>query len=298
VSEPVVFATDGGKVGATALRFVVAHATAIRASIEIISVVEPLTDLPATLPHRDELEQANARGVADRVREQLREIAGPVDWPVHVRLGRAAPAICDVARDRHARLVVLGLEAHPVEGDDTAVEVLHLAEVPVLVAREATIPRTAVVGVDFRPSSYRAALEAARLVGDGGTLHLVHVEPLLDFPAASVWDWTGSYDCAVASAFEILTARLRGDGVTDLQTHVRIGDPVAELIQAAADLDAGLLAVGSDGYTSQGRVVVGRVARRLLETPQISILATPVLPGSEAQVLDVLAARAIGGLPT
>jgi nucleotide-binding universal stress UspA family protein len=303
VSERVLFATDGGKTGVTALRFVVALAREKAVDVEVISIVEPVSDLPMGLPHRAELEHANARGVAERVRDQVREVAGPVDWPVHVRLGRAAPAICDLAREGRSDLIILGLDGRRLEADGTPLEILHLAASPVLVVRGPALPRSAVVGVDFRSSSVRAAAAAARLIGAEGTLHLVHVEPFLDFPAASVWDWSGNYDCAVTSAFKGLTDQLVDCGVADIRTHIRIGDPATELSQAAVDLDADLLAIGTEGYSSHGRVVVGRVARRLLEDPPLSILATPITADSGAVVVDlspgVAAERAgIAELPT
>lgn len=277
MSELVLVATDGGRTGASALRFAVAYAEATGATIEIISVVEPLSDLPTALPHRSELEQAHARGVAERVREHLRDVVGPHDWPLHMRLGRSAPAICEAARTRRASILVLGVEGREAEETSTAVEVLHLTETPVLVVRDGRIPRTAVVGIDFRLSSFDAAREACRLVGPSGVLHLVHVEPVLDFPAASVWDWSGCYDGAVSSGFETLSEQLGALGATEIHTHVRVGDPVAELLQAADDLDGEVLAMGSDGYISNGRVVVGRTARRLLAESKLAILATPVI---------------------
>jgi nucleotide-binding universal stress UspA family protein len=303
VPERVLFATDGAKAGLTALRFLVALAKERDVEVEVISVVEPVSDLPMGLPHRAELEHANAQGVANRVRGQIREVAGLADWPVHVRLGRPAPAICDLARGGRCDLILLGLEGRRAETDSTPLEILHLADAPVLVVRGATLPRSAVVGVDFRSSAVAAARAAARLLGPGGTLHLIHVEPFLDFPAASVWDWSGNYDCAVGSAFADLIAQLGDCGVTDIRTRVRIGDPAVELGQAAVDLDADLLAIGSEGYCSHGRVVVGRVARRLLADPPLSILVMPVKPDSGAVVIDLTPGAAaisavIADLPT
>lgn len=295
--ELVLVATDGGRTGASALRFAVAYAEAKGVIIEIISVVEPLSDLPAPLPHRDELEHANARGVAERVREHLRDVVGPQDWPFHVRLGRAAPAICETARARRAGLLVLGVEGRQEEENATAVEVLHLMETPVLVVRDARIPRIAVVGIDFRPSSFRAAHEANRLVGPDGVLHLVHVEPFLDFPAASVWDWSGSYGSAVAAGFEKLARELTDVGAGEVHTHIRLGDPVAELLEAAAALNGEVLAMGSDGYICNGRVVVGRTARRLLAESTLPILATPVLTSSEGTVRDLDTGHAAAAFP-
>lgn len=296
----VLVATDGGRAAASALRFAAAYAEAEGVAIEILAVVESLSELPMPLPHRDELEQAHARGVADRVRDQMRNVIGPTDWPVHVRVGRPAPAIFQAARSRRASLVILGLESRKPEGNGTAAELLHLADIPVLVTQDGRAPRTAVVGVDFRPSSLRAARAALRLIGSTGTLHLVHIRPSLDFPAAAVWDWGDCYETAVAAGFERLGAALREPARSvEIRTHVRAGDPATELLEIAEELGAELLAIGSDGYVCNGRVVVGRVARRLIVDPPLSLLAMPVHTAEEdvavaPQTAPGAAAAAVG----
>lgn len=284
--DPLLVATDGGRTAASALRFAAAYADAEGLPVEVVSVVEPLSDLPMPLPHREELEQAHARGVADRVREHLRDVVGPVDWPIHVCRGRPAPSICQEARARSARMVVLGVDRKS-DGNSTAVELLHLAEKPVLIVREAAVPRSALVGIDFRGSSLRAAHEAARLIGRGGTIHLVHVKPSLDFPAASVWDWGDCYECAVETGFEKLAADLRERGAGEVTSHIASGDPVAEVLQLAESLEVGLLAIGSDGYICNGRVVVGRVARRLISEATVAVLATPVATNLDRPLGDL-----------
>ncbi len=291
MAHVILVATDGGRTATSALKFAATFAATEGAAVEIIAVVEPLSDLPMPLPHREELEHANARGVAERVREHVRQAIGPVDWPVHVRLGRSAPAICEAANARGANMIVLGMDGRKADANATAVELVHLSEIPVFVARDPRVPRTAVVGIDFRPPSVRAAQEALRLVGPEGVLHLVHVEPSLDFPAASVWDWSGCYECAVSQGFATLVAELEAMGANDVRTVSRAGDTVTELLMAAEELDADLLAIGSDGYICNGRVVVGRVARRLMVEPPLSLLATPVLTTSEGTVVDVAAIR-------
>jgi nucleotide-binding universal stress UspA family protein len=297
VSELVLVAADGGRTGANALRFAAAYAAARGATIEIISVVEPLSDLPVKLPHRMELECAHARGVGERVRDHLRDVVGPHDWPLHLRLGRPAPAICETASARGADMLVLGVDARKEGEDGIAMEVLHLAETPVLVVRDGRLPRTGLVAVDFRPSSFRAARAACRLVGPGGVLHLVHVEPVLDFPAASVWDWSGRYHDAVHAGFQQMARELSELGACEIHTHTRTGDPSPELVQAADDLGADLLAMGSDGYISNGRVVVGRTARRLLAESVLPILATPVVTMSAGSIVDLAPQSVAGPLP-
>jgi nucleotide-binding universal stress UspA family protein len=298
VPDLVLVATDGGRAAASALRIAASYAEAEGVAVEVMAVVEPLSELPMPLPHRDELEQAHSRGMADRVREQLRDVIGPTGWPVYVRLGRPAPAIFQAATERGASLVILGVEPRKPDGNTTAVELLHLVDIPVLVAREGKVPRTAVVGVDFRPSSLRAAREAVRLLGPSGTLHLVHIQPSLDFPAASVWDWGDCYEGAVSVGFDRLMTEL-GDALATVttRTHTRAGDPATELLELVEELDADLLAIGSDGYACNGRVVVGRVARRLVADPPVALLAMPVCSATDASAdpaIPAVAAAAVG----
>lgn len=290
---PVLVATDGGSEATHALQLAAVYATTEDVPVEVVSVVAPLSDLPMPLPHRDELEHAHAQGVADAVRRHVRDIVGPVQWPIHVCLGRPAPAICTTARARSAQLVILGVSPEAAEANATAIELLHLADRPVLVARSGRLPRAAVVGIDFQASSLRAAALTLQLLRRGGSVHLVHVQPSLDFPAASVWDWGSCYQCAVAGGFDDLMHRL-GTGAAEVTSETRVGDPAEVLMAVAEERGSDLLAIGSDGYICNGRVVVGRVARTILGRSPLSILATPVtttLDGDSAELSTSITAH-------
>jgi nucleotide-binding universal stress UspA family protein len=80
-----------------------------------------------------------------------------------------------------------------------------------------------------------------------------------------------------------------------MRTHARAGDPATELMVMVEELDADLLAIGSDGYVCNGRAVVGRVARRLVVDPPIALLAMPVCSagdGHAGEIAPPLAAAA------
>ncbi|MFW5947329.1 MAG: universal stress protein [Gemmatimonadota bacterium] len=275
MKDPLLVATDGSSEATAALQFAAAYAASEGVPVEVVSVAAPLSDLPMPLPHRDELEHAHAQGVAAAVRARLREIVGPVGWPIHVCLGRPAPAICSLARRRSARMVVLGVAAGRAQESTVAVEMLHLADRPVLVARSGRLPRRVLVGVDFRPSSHRAAALALRLLRPGGEAHLVHVRPSLDFPAAAVWDWGRCYDCAVEGGFRELIGRLEREDIR-VTAEILAGAPDDVLVSTAEEREADLLAIGSDGYICNDRVVLGQVARSILSRPTVPVLATPV----------------------
>ena len=290
MKNPVLVATDGGDEAVHALQFAAAYAAAEDVPVEVVSVVAPLSDLPMPLPHRQELEHAHAQNAAEAVRSHLRDIVGPVTWPIHVNLGRPAPAICTIARKRAACMVILGVASPDTEGNETALELLHLAEKPVLVARSGRLPKAAVVGIDFRPSSVQTAQLAGTLLRPGGTLHLVHVKPSLDFPAASVWDWGPCYECAVEGGFDDLATHLSAGG-TEVTWETRVGEPARVLIEVATERASDLLAIGSDGYICNDRVVVGRVARELLSGAPVPVLATPVTTRVQGDFADLPSVR-------
>lgn len=283
MKDPVLVATDGSRAAVPALRFAAAYAERDGLPVELVTVVKPLADVPVPLPHRSELEHAHALGVTERVRQQFIDLLGPLIWPLHVRVGRPAAAICEVARARNASLIVLGLARADPEGGSTVLDVIQLADRPVISARDGALPRIAVVGIDFRAGSEQAAREALRLVGRDGALHLVHVRPRLDFPAALVWDWGQSYGGEVAHGFQRLTETLRAEGARDLHTVTVDGDPAEALAAVSAELKADLLAVGSDGYTFRGRVVIGRVAQRLVRDTNLAVIAIPDRQGEAAE---------------
>ena len=286
---PVLVATDGSRAALPALRLAAAYAKREGIPVELVSVIRPLADVPVQLPHREELEQAHAQGVAQRVRTQVRDALGTVDWPLHVHVGRPGAAICQVARDLDASIVLLGTTRTDPDGGSTALEVVQLADRPVFTTRDGKLPSKAVVGIDFRSSSLHAALEAYRLVGPRGSLHLVHVCPKLDFPAALVWAWGRTYECEVAAGFERLMAALRQAGAGEVTTRTVEGDPAAALTAVSQELDADLLAVGSDGYMFRGRVVIGRVAQRLMLEAPIAVLAIPDRDGENAALAEAAA---------
>ena len=289
--DPVLVAIDGSRAAAPALRLAAAYAEREGVPVEVVSVVSPLADVPVHLPHKEELEQAHGRGVAERIQAQLLDAVGDVEWPLHVQVGRPAAAICQVARDRSASLIILGPTRPDPEGGETALEVIQLADRPVLNTHDGALPSVAVVGIDFRSGSVCAALEALRLIGPKGRLHLVHVRPRLDFPAAVVWSWGATYSAEVASGFARLESTLKEAGAGDITTRTVDGHPADALAAVSAELKADLLAVGSDGYMFRGRVVVGRVAQRLVREAPLAVLA---IPDREVEHIALGEAEAVG----
>jgi nucleotide-binding universal stress UspA family protein len=100
-------------------------------------------------------------------------------------------------------------------------------------------------------------------------LHLAYVAPMPDpraWPERTVLDpeLTGQIrELAERDGREVLKAqmeKLKGIGVEIADSHVRAGNPAAEIVHLAEELDAGLVVVGSRGLGPIRRAVMGSVS--------------------------------------
>ena len=211
-----------------------------------------------------------------------------------MRYGAIADEIASVARERAASLIVLGAAPHErlrrVIGGERAVHVLRASSVPVLSVPPGfeTLPRNVVVGVDFSPASVRAAQAALLLLGDGGTLTLLHVVSPLMADAPLLRDASGRDPSnTVQALFERLRNELRPyvpGGVT-VETSVRTDADVDGVIAGATRAGADLIAVGTHGPRLLERMFVGSVASSVLHVAPQAVLAAPPPPAAEALAL-------------
>jgi nucleotide-binding universal stress UspA family protein len=149
-----------------------------------------------------------------------------------------------------------------------------------------SLPRNVMVAVDFAPASVRAAQAALLLLGDGGTLTLLHVLPAL-LSDAPLRDPSGRDP---ATTVQTLFDRLRNElqpyvprGVT-VETQVHTTDAVDGIVAYAAALGADLVAVGTHGPGLLERLFVGSVASSVMHSAPQAVLAAP--PPSPAEALE------------
>jgi nucleotide-binding universal stress UspA family protein len=133
-----------------------------------------------------EVEDAR-RGDEASVLAYVSRFSGGATLPsIHVRFGAIAEEIAEAARDCSATMIVVGAAPHQrvnhIVAGERAVHVLRASRVPVLSVPPGfeALPRNILVAIDFAPASIRAAQAALLLLGNGGTLTLLHVlSPLL-----------------------------------------------------------------------------------------------------------------------
>ena len=310
VRGPIMLASAGS--GRTDATFYLAGALAERlgVGVEIGGVLEPnpvllLGDQPSLYPpdfesiQREVIKSAIVRRLCAVGREAER-------WPVGIFYGDPGKTVARVARERDSTMIVCGLGKHDLAnrlpGGERALRIVRAADRPVLAVSSDAIalPKTAVVGMDFSPSSVRAARAALLTLADDGLLVLVHVRPRIDLLPlyASAERASHSYETLLAqwrlkteAETAALFSRVRDElrpylrtGMT-LETETRSGVVLEELLTAADEKDAQMIAVGTHGPGVFERLFVGSVATEILRHARRSVLVAP--PPNVAEVTRI-----------
>lgn len=197
--------------------------------------------------------------------------------------GRPASVIVDEARSRAVDLVVLGSRGHRQLASallgSVAAEVVDHAPCPVLVARRPQL-RGIVVGDDGSDG----AIEAEEVLASWPFLRAVPVtvvsvaERLAPFESGMAVVDPVTYQTMIDEALDLHRGYAR-NGAARLAAHgcaakakVRQGEPVGQLIAAAAEAKADLIATGTRGRTGLERLLLGSVARNVLFRSPTSVL--------------------------
>jgi nucleotide-binding universal stress UspA family protein len=235
-----------------------------------------------------EVSQAVRAEEARRLADKCQQLAtrGVAVELVH-KGGPPGEVVTEVARERHAELIVVGTHGHTgihrfLLGS-VANSVLRHAPCDVLVCRGTFGPspfERPLVATDFSPAADRALRNAAALAAPGATIDVVHAWQL---PAGS-WGatllgqarfpWSTVRDAVIASA------KAQGDKLE--HTYAQLGHPLhVELIQgppasvithAAERGGHDLIAIGTHGHRGFRRLLLGSVAESVIRHAPCSVL--------------------------
>jgi nucleotide-binding universal stress UspA family protein len=137
---------------------------------------------------------------------------------------------------------------------------------------------TVVVATDGSDSADRAvtmALDLAeRFDAAVHALSVVDTGDVAGTPEDVRDDLRRALERASTEAVETVSDRRGG-----IETAVREGDPVDEIVGYASDADADLLAAGTRGRHGEGRFVLGSVAADLVRTAPMPVLTVRRLAG-------------------
>jgi nucleotide-binding universal stress UspA family protein len=233
--------------------------------------------------------EADLRGAAQKtVHEACENLARPgLRLEGVVLPGRPATAIVDHARRMRADLVVVGSRGHGmIEAmllGSVSAEVVDHAPAPVLVARGPSMTRL-VLGWDGSSCAMRAAdLLRTWPIFAGAPVRVVSVADV-----ETPW-WTGFSEAGSPEMMPMyveatdasrrqhdglareMTAQLQADGFA-AESDLREGDAATEILAAATESRADLVVLGTRGRTGLKRLVLGSVARNVLQHATCSVL--------------------------
>ena len=269
----VILATHGGAsaLGATHVAGAVADRLGVPLRVVgVVPLVQPMDYAYGMVYMPDEAEQAAAaEKLSTEVAEQLAH-AGRSQLTAVTRTGNAAQEIAAAAREIHADLIVIGLGPHHALdralGGETALQLVQIASTPVLAvpATATAMPRRGVAAIDFTPTSIHAAELAARLLGSGDTLHLVHVRAAAEQSGRA------------EEKLEELAAQLRRARDITIDCTVLEGSPARALLDETRQVGGELIALGSHGYGLWKRLTIGSVASKILRLATTCVLVKPI----------------------
>jgi universal stress protein E len=270
--------------GDMALRCAAVLAERAHAALYLLHVVEPYPVYQRmrfpTVPAHAMLEE-----VVLKVRAQLHDLATspllsrfPVEADAHV--GKPFVEIIKACRAWNANVLVLGVSPRGTDRflGSTGARVLRKSPVPVLLVKREFLPgpKTILIPTDFSPASRDAATEALAFVrGFGGRAVFLHVldmsylypaaygiEPIL-VPPVTPEDIEPEWH-------EFLGALPLTDIVWEKQT--REGPAARQIAEAAAELSADLVVLGTHGRTGVAHMLLGSVAEAVLRLTDCSVL--------------------------
>jgi nucleotide-binding universal stress UspA family protein len=263
--------------------------------VRVIAAAEPafaLAPVAPLAPHdlgfnQDIQDQivAHLKSEVDQVVERLRSAGTEVDGDVVY--GRPATVLVDEARRFEADVIVAGSRGHGtiatlVLGSVSA-ELVDHAPAPVLIARKPEATRI-LLAVDGAPAASRAEQLLAEspafaampipVVSVAGVVRPWHTglaptmhRQALDAYSKDVEEAKGRHTEIAQRAAD----RLRAAG-HDASATMRVGDAAAEIIEEATASGSDLLVLGSRGLSGLSRLLLGSVARNVLQGTQSSVL--------------------------
>lgn len=128
------------------------------------------------------------------------------------------------------------------------------------------------IATDFSDTSKEAFNQAVQLARQmDATLLLAHVIEPIDM-AASHLEPFGFLELRLQQRLDRMVQPVREEGLL-VETHLLKGDPAAEIIKAAGDLQCDLIVMGTHGRTGVPRLLMGSVTERVLRTSPVPIVA-------------------------
>ncbi len=200
---------------------------------------------------------------------------------ISVTIGTAVRGILDAAATAKADLLVVGPDAD--DGATVAERVARLAPCPVLVARKGGASGGVIVGTDLSERSFTAVREAFDIARrHEQPIAIAHVIETPQGPLAKMFAFVGQPVPHPENRVPGARARIqtwlekeRQSGPSDVpapEIVVVEGEMAPSLTALARSRHAGLVVIGTRGWTTDAELPLGSSAEELLRTARASVL--------------------------
>jgi nucleotide-binding universal stress UspA family protein len=278
IKQPLVVGVDDSKEAYPALKYAADLSLVTGSRVHLVSALKPFHGVGAGSAGEERTTELRLELREVFLEDLLPTVVTPPAWTRIARIGDPSDILAEEANAMKAGMILIGAGRHGtverILSRPTALRLIQKTELPIVVVpRDAKLPTSVVVGVDFSPSSMYACRVATAMLGGKGTLHLVHVQPIAPLPG-EVWSvdlskWETDDSAEKMAAYE----PDRG-----LYPDIRVerasvsGDIAATLEKYAVSAGANLIAIGSHGYNLAQRAVLGSVSAALIARPMQAVL--------------------------
>jgi nucleotide-binding universal stress UspA family protein len=278
--DRLIVATAGDEASLGAIHVAVELARRESVPVIAVAVMPPLPlvtygSVAAPLLAGDE---SGRLELLEGMRAMVAGVPGTGHWEKRAIIGDVAQTINELARGDG--LIIMGLSHHGrldrLFSGETTVQVIRAARVPVLLVTPTarSLPRHVVAAIDFTDASMAAALMAADLLDDEGTLTLAHVD---SFGAAKVGpgDLIDLYRAGVRSRLDGVVRRITR------RTHRRIeivflhGEVADAVLAYAEKADCDMISLGGEELGFLDRLLLGSVRTKVVRNARCSVLIAP-----------------------
>ncbi|MBL0937564.1 MAG: universal stress protein [Gemmatimonadaceae bacterium] len=281
---PLMLASDASEASDAIFPLARELAAHCDADVEVISAVQP-NALPTygfealpypAMPMAELLTERSQQIAAQATRQSI----GANEWPITIRVGDSAREIISVARERDARLLVVGRGRHALVErlftGETVLRLLQLGDTPVFAvdAHLSQLPSRVMIATDFSVFSIYAAQVALDFVAKNAQVELVHVAPSLSETGAALKEFATEYRNQAAASFTALIERIQRPGM-QFTTTLLDGHPGNQLVAHLREHPADLVVTATHGYGFVRRMMLGSVAATLIRQAPCSVLCVP-----------------------
>jgi len=279
----ILVATAGEPESLGALNMAVQLARYQRADVMALGVATPFPHATPTfvsVKPAFATDEENRIRVLEQVRDQIAGLPGANRWLKRAAVGFPADIINLAAEEWKASLIVVGIGRHDridrLFRTETAVAVMKRARIPVLAAtaRARTLPKRACAAIDFSEASVSAAILAAKLLGAGGTLTLVHANAFRGVEAKA-GDLIDLYRAGAQGKLDAAVTAVRRHTRRHVEGVMLEGEASQAVLDHAGRRHCDLIALGGEKHTLMERVLLGSVRTRVMRDAKCSVLIAP-----------------------